>query len=182
MSVSELKKLPRKQQELVLAVWDKVLQTVKFQQASKKDFMADSDYPDMLGPKDTPFDVALKALKEIIGTPKFFHSCPGCVFLGSVEQDVNDRFELKSPYNKNFSTFGPFDLYFCKQGKDIDRPNVTARFKDAPKPTDRAPGLTAALYGDFGEDHGYLSEEADKQEHQPIFTEALHRAKELGLL
>lgn len=180
MSISEWKKMPRKQQELVLAVWDKVLQTIKFQQASKTDFMADNDYPDMLGPKDTPFDIALKALQEISGSPKFFHGCPGCVFLGTIEQSVEDKFVLTSPHNPNFKSYGPFDLYFCDQKRN--RPTVTVRIKDAPKPTDRAGSLTEALYGDFGQDDGYLSEDADKDELQPVFSEAVARAKEAGLL
>lgn len=123
----------RKQQEVVLTVWENVLETMKFRAAEKGDFGTSLD--GLYGPKTTPFDVALNALKELCGTPKFFNSCPGCVFLGNY---FSGPPSMERAATKEES--GPkdtwYDLYYCNQGHGVGKHMLTARFGDAPKPGD----------------------------------------------
>jgi hypothetical protein len=133
MSVDQWKKMRRKQQEVVLTVWENVLETMKFRAAEKGDFGTSLD--GLYGPKTTPFDVALNALKELCGTPKFFNSCPGCVFLGNY---FSGPPSMERAATKEES--GPkdtwYDLYYCNQGHGVGKHMLTARFGDAPKPGD----------------------------------------------
>lgn len=175
------KNMPRKEQELVLRVWESVLETIKFNAASKDDFGV-REFGVGAGvykPKDTPFDIALQALQELCGTPLFTHACPGCVFLGTTEKGYMKN--VKSVAGEMLD--GPFDLYFCSKTGVGNPPTLTARFKDAPKPTDLASSINEVLYEEslFGVDRGFCAEPANKIT-QSVLEEALGIATERGLL
>lgn len=148
----------RKQQEVVLSVWENVLETMKFRAAEKGDF--GTSLNGLYGPKTTPFDVALNALKELCGTPKFFNPCPGCVFL---ENYLSGPPFMKKAATEEESTEKDtwYDLYYCNQGHGVGKHMLTARFGDAPKPGDtlsEEQALSAAFDPSsiIGQDISYL--------------------------
>ena len=171
--------MQRKQQELVLNVWEKTLETMKFRAAKKSDFGTNLD--GLYAPRDTPFDTALKALKELCGTPKFYNPCPGCVFLGNYES---------GPPNKDVGEPGPkntwYDLYYCNQGHKVSSHMISARFGNAPRDLDDyspAEQLQGMMNPDstIGRDLSYLSAEPNKCDH-PVLKVARRKAIELGLI
>lgn len=151
--------MPRKQQELVLGVWENVLSQVKFKAASPGDFglqFGSGCFDGILAPKTTPFDVALEALVELAGTPKFTHPCPGCIFLGVYDWDIEK----------------PYDLYFCSQEKSILKPHLTARWGDSPNDADRGEPL-ASVSADFIPEY---------TKHRDALVIAKNRATKRGLI
>ena len=174
MSVNQWKKMRRKQQEVVLKVWENVLETMKFRAAGKADF--GSDLHGLYGPKTTPFDIALTALKELCGTPKFFNPCPGCVFLGNHDEPNADEEQRHEWY----------DLYYCNQGHGISKPMLIARFGDAPKPGDtlsEGQALSAAFdpRSIIGQDLGYVTS-APKDCKHPALDHARDESIARGLI
>ena len=161
MSVDQWKKMRRKQQEVVLTVWENVLETMKFRAAGKADF--GSNLNGLYGPKTTPFDIALTALKELCGTPRFFNPCPGCVFLGNHHEPNADEEQRHERY----------DLYYCNQGHGISKPMLIARFGDAPKPGDtlsEGQALSAAFdqRSIIGQDLSYVTAAPKDCEHPAL--------------
>jgi hypothetical protein len=186
MSVREWKKMRRKQQELVLTVWEKMLETMKFRAAKGKDDMEENLHG-LHAPKSTPFDVALTALKEMCGgEPNYFNPCPGCVFLGSYKSGPPS---MEGPAGKDEPSKEKctwYDLYYCNQGIKVNEPMLSARFGDAPKPEDKF-SIAEMQEGMFnadstiGQDLRYISSVPSKCKH-PMLKRALSLACELGLV
>jgi len=145
--------MPRKEQELVIKVWQNVLEQIKFRAATPGDFGSNFGF---FKPKDTLFDTALNALIDLAGTPKYKHVCPGCVFLGS--------------YDREFDKIA--DLYFCNQGDAVNRPHLTARWADDPDDADR----------DLGWESKAVADVINKETSSDFLLIAKARASERGLI
>jgi hypothetical protein len=185
MSVRDWKKMRRKQQELVLKVWENMLETMKFRAAKGKgDFGTSLD--GMYSPKDTPFDTALQALKEMCGEPNYFEPCPGCVFLGSYKSGPPSMQKAASPDEPAQEKDTWYDLYYCNQGSRVNKPMLSARFGDAPKPDESysvAQMHSAAFDAEstIGQDLRYISAAPGKCKH-PVLKRARGLALELDLI
>jgi hypothetical protein len=180
MSVNQWKKMRRKQQEVVLKVWENVLETMKFRAAGKADF--GSDLAGLYGPKSTPFDVALQALKELCGEPKFHNPCPGCVFLGNYNSGPPSMTGPASPDEPAKEKCTWYDLYYCNQGKGISKPTVSARFQSALNTGDLdISSYNLSEHSTVGKDLGYLSSEPWECEH-PALKRARDEAVARGLI